>query len=689
MKRRHFLQTGTAAPLACCGLTHLFTAEPGRAAEAAVASRLVLGSNIRDYLSGEAKRITDGALADFVFAADHKRLLPEKRRQYFEMMGLDHWWTEKRDAPPVTVTGVVEREHYRIEKLYFESVPKLCATANLYVPKKIDGKVPAVLYVCGHSKNQNVAFQAHARKFAELGFVCMIVETIQLGEVEGYHHGCYREGWWHWYSRGYTPAGIELMNGIRALDVLAQRQEVDAEKLGVTGISGGGAASWWIAAGDERIKAAAPVCGTATLFSHIHDRTIDGHCDCMWWVNSYRWDLADIGALIAPRLLMIASADKDGIFTIESIRQIHSQLRGLYGKLGAEKNLRLVETPGGHSYHERSRTEIFSFFIKHLMGRDVPAAEAGDIDERPESQEKPETLRVFVNEPPAGNRTATIQDDFFKWPSHVEIGDLAEYGGERARVITLLKRRTFGAFPANPPPLDVQVDYEFDEDVRGYRFGFTSEPGWRLKGQTFLRKQTAVPAPVVVGLRSPAEGRWETRSFLLGLNAPWLRVAVETRGTGDTAWAEELNWHLRRAAAWTGRTIASMRVWDTLRALEAARQLPSADAKIVSLAARGEMCAVALYAALLDGNLRTLFLENPPATQNAPGEKDGRGPALEMLACLHITDLPYVAGLLWPTEVVLIGNAPATYEWAEGLYKRLGAPGRISRVKNIGEWKPA
>jgi hypothetical protein len=443
-----------------------------------------------------------------------------------------------------------------------------------------------------------------------------------------------------------------------------------------------------VAAGDERVAAAAPVCGTASVFSHIHDRTIDGHCDCMWWVNSHRWDLADVGALIAPRPLMIASADKDGIFTIESIRQVHRQLDGLYRKLGAENNLRLVETPGGHSYHQRSRTEIFSWFLKHLAGRDVAPEKAGDIDERPESQEKSETLRVFAGGPPPGNRTATLQDDFFSPPPPPAITDAASHRSERERIIAALKQRTFGAFPDKPPELDFQVEYEFDEGTRGYRFGFTSEESWRLHGQVDLRKDLKTPAPAVIGLRSPAEGRGDTRSFLMGINAPRVRVTIETRGTGETSWGDDLDWHLRRATAWTGRTIASMRVWDALRALQTVRGMPQVDAKNIALAARGEMCVVALYAALLDGQVRAVFLENPPASQNVPGEKDGSGPAIEMLQCLRITDLAPVAGLLWPTELVFIGGTPATYEWAESVYRKLGAPGRVSRVESIRDWKP-
>jgi hypothetical protein len=123
-----------------------------------------------------------------------------------------------------------------------------------------------------------------------------------------------------------------------------------------------------------------------------------------------------------------------------------------------------------------------------------------------------------------------------------------------------------------------------------------------------------------------------------------------------------------------------MRVWDALRALEAARTLPGVDETRVAIAARGQMAAVALYAALLDGRVTSVFLESPPATQNAPSERDGRGPTLEMLNCLRYTDLPQVAGLLYPAQIVASGEFPATYGWAEDLYRRLGPPGSFRRT---------
>src|SRR5438552_16463683 len=149
---------------------------------------------IREYLVREATAITDRALSDMPDAEAWRRLLPERERQYLEMMGMADTVPAVKGSPvPVHVTGVVERPSYRIEKLYYESLPNLYVTANLYVPHQIASRAPGVLYQCGHSQKQKVHYQAHPRRFAELGFVCLLIETVQLGEASGYHHGPYRE----------------------------------------------------------------------------------------------------------------------------------------------------------------------------------------------------------------------------------------------------------------------------------------------------------------------------------------------------------------------------------------------------------------------------------------------------------------------------------------------------------------
>lgn len=644
---------------------------------------------IREYLSREAQRMKEASLAELPPPEEWPRERRRRLEQFYEMMGVTSYVALK-ERPPLgmRITGEFRRPGYRVQKLFFESLPRLYVTANLYLPDPLEKPAPAVLYLCGHSQQQKVHYQAHPRKFAQLGFVCLIMETIQLGEIRGYHHGAYYQGWFHWYSRGYTPAGVELWNGMRALDLLQSLPEVDGRRLGVTGISGGGAGSWWVAAGDERIGAAAPVCGTATFASHVRERTVDGHCDCMFPINVYQWELADVGSLIAPRPLLIASADRDGIFHIAAIREVYQALKRLYEHLGAGENLRLVETPGPHSYHPRSRRAVFAWFVRHLQGREVSEEEVGDIDERPEVQETAETLRVFVPGPPADERVSTIQEEFIPLPPPPKIATAQDLERHRQQVIAFLRERTFRHFPKEPCPLDLTIEYEMETgSASGGRFAFTSEEGWRLHGMWYVPNKVSRPARAVVALRGPGEERNATERWLGGLASRWARVIVEPRGTGDTAWGEELNWHLRRAAMLVGRTIASMQVYDALRALEAAGRLPGIDGTTLALAGQGPMAAVALYAALLHGSLRAVLLGDPPASQNAPSRPDGTGPALEMLLCLRATDLPQVAGLLWPTELVFFGPCPETYRWAEEVYARLGEPGAVHRITQWEQWK--
>lgn len=124
------------------------------------------------------------------------------------------------------VVEVVRKKGFRIEKLVYESLPGLYVPANLYVPDHIEKPAAAILYAGGHSGAYAYRNQIFPRKFMEEGFVCLVIGTLQFGEVQGVHHGCYSKGWFHWYSRGYNPGGVELWNAIRGLDLLGARPEL-------------------------------------------------------------------------------------------------------------------------------------------------------------------------------------------------------------------------------------------------------------------------------------------------------------------------------------------------------------------------------------------------------------------------------------------------------------------------------
>jgi hypothetical protein len=505
-----------------------------------------------------------------------------------------------------------------------------------------------------------------------LGFVCLIIETIQFGEVWGDHHGCYARGWFNWYSRGYNPGGVELWNAIRGIDLLASRPEVDPEKLGVTGISGGGSQSWYIAAADHRIKAVAPVCGASTLKAHIGQRTVDGHCDCMMPTNTYQADYQDIGALIAPRPLLIGQADRDGMNTIESVRELHSDIKRIYELHGKPENISLVETPGGHSYHRISREQIHSFFLKHLMGKDISPREAGDIDTLEANRLSAEELKIYVNGIPVDDRTTTIQDSFVKLAIAPVIHDENSLYSYRDSVKSFLKEKTFGAFPDVAVPFDARMEFRASD---GGRFGwniysFVPEEGWRLKVDFHWQNDTIEKKPLMIILKNYDEERWGAESFAREINTDWNIAYVEVRGIGETGWDPALNWHIRRAAAWTGRTIASMQVYDVLRCIEFCRTLPMVDPSQIGIAAKDGMTVVALYSALMDGNVGQVVLKNPAATQDVASRTDGKGEALEMLNCLRVTDVNQLPALILPTKTVFLGEVPESYDWSQQLMEK-------------------
>ncbi len=630
-------------------------------------------NNIRAYLSNAAKDITDNSLKSITDLDAWKKDRTARYNEFTEMMGIQDYIGKERTDLNVKVTGTIQRDGYRIEKLYYESLPGLYVPANLYVPDNIKQPVAAILYVCGHSPTQQVHYQPFPAKFAQLGFVCLIIETIQMGEVKGEHWGEYARGWFNWYSRGYDPAGVELWNAIRGLDLLAARPEVDPEKLGVTGISGGGSQSWYIAAADPRVKAVAPVCGASTLEAQIGTRTIDGHCDCMMPINTYQIDFQNIGALIAPRPLLICQADRDGLNTIESVRRLYSDIKEVYDMYGETDNIGFIETPGGHSYHRLSRSGIHSFFLKQLMGKDVSPEEAGDIDTSQNDLLPADELNVYTDGPPAADRTLKIQDSFVHLHTVPVINTGQDLVAYRDKVKAFLSEKTFGAFPKEAVSLDPRMEFR---SADGGKFGwkiysFVPEKGWRLKVDFHWNKDTTERKPLVIVLNKYNEERWGPESFVSRHSREWNIAYLEVRGIGESGWDPALQWHIRRAAAWTGRTIASMQVYDLLRCLEFCRNLQGVDPDSISIAARDEMTVVAMYAALMDGKIEQLYLKNPPPSQDIASNEDGKGPAIEMLNCLRATDLNELPALVSPTRTEFIGDVPASYEWSANVLKKL------------------
>jgi hypothetical protein len=158
--------------------------------------------DIHLFLRRATMQLAGDDLAGIKTLDDWQSRRPQLRQQLFEMLGLSPL-PEKTDLKP-TVTGTVDAGEFIVEKLHFQSRPGLYVTANFYRPKHVDKPLPTILYLCGHGtvKLDGVSYGAkasylhHAAWFAREGYCCLILDTLQLSEIEGHHHGTNRFGWW-------------------------------------------------------------------------------------------------------------------------------------------------------------------------------------------------------------------------------------------------------------------------------------------------------------------------------------------------------------------------------------------------------------------------------------------------------------------------------------------------------------
>lgn len=624
-------------------------------------------------LLADAHAISSQSLALPLPAADWERALPARRRQWRQMLGLDP--LPARTPLQATVTGTLERGDYVVEKIHFQSVPGAYVPGNLYRPAKILEPLPAVLYLCGHTKGKvNPPYQANPRWFGQHGYVALVLDPIQLGESQGYHAGTIFKQWFHWYSRGYTPAGVEVWNAMRALDYLQSRSDVDGARLGVTGLSGGGAMSWFLAAADGRIACCVPVCQTGSIEQHAADRTVDGHCDCAFWINLHRWCTPDVGALIAPRPLLVASGTEDVIWRPGAFRDVMLRLRAQYRELGVEDRCVLTEDTSPHGYTPALRRAIFGWFNRHLRHDDAPVTD--DVTDHVEPEEN---LLVFGGRQPADDRMKEIDRIFIPRPSPaVPVGE-AEFRSWQQAAMTRLRQSTFQhTLPAVAPRLCEVRDAGAEGPRTGRTWVLATADGIELRAHLVQPRAASSDAPLVAACLAPDA----QRVFFCGLPvAEGIRtLTVDVRGTGATAMGPGLLSTARRLYMNNGQTLPERQVHDLLAALALLRaRFPESP---VAVYGKGAMAPHAIYAALLNPEIAEIILESPPETHDDPA-------AAEFLAILQTGDLPQNLALAFPRPITFVGAVPPAYEFLQTLYRN-GAQARgVRQIARLADWAPA
>jgi dienelactone hydrolase len=587
--------------------------------------------SIREFMTVRAKELERDFLPEVRTAADFEALRPKLQRQYLDMLGL--WPLPEKTPLKATVTNTLRFSGFKVELLHYQSKPGLYVTANLYVPEPCPARVPAIVYQCGHSNmkrdGNKTAYQDHGIWFATHGYVCLVTDTHELGEVNTTHHGTYNQQRWWWHSLGFTPAGVECWNAIRGIDYLQSRPEVDPERIGATGISGGGAATGWISAADERIKASAPVSGMSDLTWYVGEDGVNGHCDCMFLYNNYRWNWTTIAALICPRPLLFVNSDADPIFPMPANERIINRLERIYSKFGVGDKVDAMVSVGGHAYRTDLRRAVFEFFNRSLKqdAKPVLDPDSGLDSDGKTRKINPASLRVFPYDTdiPADSQNTKI-DEMFLSPAKVELPSADRFETWKQDLIRRLE--TAGLRKGDGRALTSLTPVTFDAGAEVW---------------TVVLNATDAPSSQMPSWAAPfVEGR---RSCIVQPSTGWTR-----KNPPNT---------VERSLALLGMTADSLRVSELVAAP------PNGH-----FVGKGEAGILAAYAALLRPEIRSVTIVDPPTSHR-------QGP--HFLGILKICDIPEALGALAPRPLTLVNAKDPAFDRTAELYRLAGAADKLTR----------
>jgi len=342
---------------------------------------------MKEWLRGRAQEAFDRWQEDY-----EQRTTPERIAAY--QQSLRERFTAALGGFPertplnAEVTGVVERQGFSVETIIFESQPRHFVTAALFLPdpKHRRPPYPGVLVPCGHSNNGKAhdAYQRVCALLALNGIAALVFDPIDQGErfqlLDG--EGKPRIGG----TKGHTMMGVgsillgrntarfEIFDGMRAIDYLQSRPEVDGGRIGCTGNSGGGTQTSYLMALDDRIGAASPSC-YITSFERLLDTIgVQDAEQNVFGQLAFGMDHADFLMMRAPSPVLICAASRD-FFDIAGTWSSFRYAKRLFSRMGFSERIDLVEGDTGHGYGRTQREAVARFMLRWLAGRDEPVKE--------------------------------------------------------------------------------------------------------------------------------------------------------------------------------------------------------------------------------------------------------------------------------------------------------------------------
>jgi len=577
------------------------------------------------------------------------------------------------------VTGVLKRSAYRIEKVIFESQPAFFVTANLYVPETGRGPYPGILLPLGHEPGgkSNPDWQHLAVTFARNGFVVLTWDPMGQGERIQLYDPDWGGSKVGQSTTEHTVAGAQCLllghsfarhrinDGLRALDYLVSRPEVDSARIGCTGNSGGGTMTAYLSALDDRIKVAAPSCYITSWKSLLE--TI-GPQDAEQNLPPFLYDgmdQADFVIAFAPKPYLIASAIQD-FFPIGGARRTFSEVKRLYGVMGADDKLSMVEADDEHGFTLPRRLAAYRWMNRWLKGVDQAINEP-QIEVESEADLRC-TASGQVNVSLSGETIFSLNRAEAervrprrKAPSTVE--ELRNYQQE-------IRDQAQKLIAFEKPVGDLKLKNFGEVKRAGYRIErmtFESSPGIVIPALMFIPDGASGKRPPILylhegGKASEAAPGGEIEELARAGSAV---LAIDLRGTGETR--EELDrteaffnyfgaFDSAMTAMLVGKTLTGLRAQDVIRAVDLLALRSDVEMQRLSAYGFGGAAPALLHAAALDDRIKSVILKNMLASyESVVREKISRRVFENVVpGVLAKYDLADLAATLAPRRVTIV-----------------------------------
>jgi cephalosporin-C deacetylase-like acetyl esterase len=593
------------------------------------------------YLTTEMNQARNRRLAELAAihsVAQARERATMVRSKLWELIG----GTPEKTSLNARVTGTLNRDQYRIENIVFESFPKVFVTANLYLPVAGKPPYPAILAPVGHSPNGKAYhyYQHLYQNLARTGYVVLTYDPFGQGERLQYidpQTGRSLYGPTGEHSRIGRPMLLSGENfalycawdGIRGLDYLVSRPEVDATRLGCTGQSGGGTMTMYLAALEPRLSAAVVSDGNsenvAGPFFDPPGATDDAEQNIVGSLP-LGIDRGDLLLAFAPKPLLICYTTHDEGVTYspvyeESTKNIYEELQRVYGIFGEKNRVGLYASHLPHSFNFFNRTQTYAWFNRWLKNG-ATANEEAELDIFPEERlNATATGQVSTS---LGGRSAVqlntdrarteMQKSLFRNGSMDEPALRRKAREKLAELLVLPTQRE--SLHSRTRSVNLRKGIVIEE------FQFESQPGMRIPGW-FLKPATASgPRSTILYLTEyGGDDVVEEPGAMDRLLAAGFAVcAISLRGLGITLSRfpdsgpvyYDSDLHLDERLAWTclvmGRPAIGQRVWDTLRAIDYLVGRADVDSSQIRIAGVGSAGLAAMMAAFLDNRPRSVLV---------------------------------------------------------------------------------